>query len=174
MVRPNAIESDTPAIDERRGGGIGDPSIPRRWICNVMKSSRAEGGGKPKKKGGPKSIDSAPFRSYGFYRHVKKKPPKNGRKKEEKKNLIEFYGCVPPHTHTLLLLLLRLGYIYIHHDQVIAYERYRARHEQYNSSSQQQPRGNLNEAKAGEGGERGTYVYVKGLLFFFSLFFFFF
>jgi hypothetical protein len=50
-----------------------------------MKSSRAEGGGKPKKKGGLKSIDSAPFRSYGFYRHVKNKPPKNGRKKEEKK-----------------------------------------------------------------------------------------
>jgi hypothetical protein len=82
LVRPNAIESDTPAIDERRGGGIGDPSIPRRWICNVMKSSRAEGGGKPKKKGGPKSIDSAPFRSYGFYRHVKKK---NLQKMEERK-----------------------------------------------------------------------------------------
>jgi hypothetical protein len=75
--------------------------------------------------------------------------------------------CTTTHTHALLLLLLRLGYIYTHHDQVIAYERYRARHEQYNSSSQQQPRGNLNEAKAGEGGERGTYVYVKGLLFFF-------
>jgi hypothetical protein len=47
-----------------------------------MKSSRAEGGGKPKKKGGPKSIDSAPFRSYGFYRHVKKK---NLQKMEERK-----------------------------------------------------------------------------------------
>jgi hypothetical protein len=100
LVRPNAIESDTPAIDERRGGGIGDPSIPRRWICNVMKSSRAEGGGKPKKKGGPKSIDSAPFRSYGFYRHVKKKTSKKWKKGRRKKNLIEFYGCVPPHTHS--------------------------------------------------------------------------
>jgi hypothetical protein len=61
-----------------------------------------------------------------------------------------------------------LGYIYTHHDQVIAYERYRARHEQYNSSSQQL-RGNLNEAKAGEGGERGTYVYTSKV---YSFFFF--
>jgi hypothetical protein len=59
---------------------FGDPSIPQRWICNVMKSSRAEGGeNREGREGRGRSILLFSVPRYGFYRHVKKQ------KEEEKK-----------------------------------------------------------------------------------------